>query len=88
MDISLWQIYNLEFSDIMYVHSTFEQFLTIHPPEWLWETTVFIYATCSNGETISPVLETFLHFSQRGKHVMTFIDLLSFFPFLLVLLSF
>ena len=88
MDISLWQIYNLEFSDIMYVHFTFDQFLTIHPPEWLWETTVFIYATCSNGETISPVLGTFLHFSQTGKHVMTFIDLLSFLPFLLVLLSF
>lgn len=88
MDTSLWQIYNLEFSDIKYVHFTFEQFLTIYPPEWLWETTVFIHATCTDGETISPVLETFLHFSQTGKQFMTFIDFLSFFPFLLILLSF
>lgn len=88
MDTSLWQIYNLEFSDINYVHFTFEQFLTIYPPEWLWETTVFIYATCRDEETISPVLETFLHFSQTGKQFMTFIDFLSFFPFLLILLSF
>ena len=69
MDISLWQIHNLEFSDIMYVHFTFEQFLTIHPPEWLWETAVFIYATCRDGETISPVLETFLHFSQTENNL-------------------